>query len=410
MRKKIALVSFMVIVMFFGSSAFPADHILSYDLPKSKGVQIGSEDARVHVGVKTKGLLDDNIYLSKSGKKLDYITILEPMIGVTVPFDDNRIMADYKFSGNFYSTYHKENHLDHMARGLVDLNFTEYKLTINDQYSMFTNRASMEDTERVQQQRNNFRAGFSTQRDRKLGFDVGYSNKIEDYFDKAKIYGELTYADRDSMSHIFDMQVLYNIAPKTTLILETDLGMIDYTSKLSSDSFYVEPLIGVQGKITNKIVANLRGGYRYQNYKKSDLVINTDYSSFVVRGGVDFTPTKDDLVNVVVERNSYESTYKNMNYYSGTFTKLSYTHNFGKDLSITPYGSYEINDYPKETTESGATKYRCDQLFDVGATAQYFMKEWISFEGGYTYKGKSSNFSEFDYGDNRVTLAVTVGY
>ena len=101
---------------------------------------------------------------------------------------------------------------------------------------------------------------------------------------------------------------------------------------------------------------------------------------------------------------------ENMNYYSGTFAKLSYTHNFGTELSITPYGSYEINDYPKETTESGATKYRCDQLFDAGATAQYFMKEWISFEAGYLYKGKSSNFSEFDYGDNRVTLAVTIGY
>ena len=422
MYKRKIVVIVLTVLIFTGSYAFSEDligdptgmltesHILSQDLPQSKGLQIGSEDARVHAGLKTSLFYDDNIYLTRNDEVQDWVTVVQPMIGIDVPFGDNRFVADYKFLAYFYHTNTNENHQDHEARGLVELNFTEYKVTIEDEYRRFTNRSDIENTNRIQQQWNNFRTGLSTQRDRKLGFDIGYSNVIDDYLTTDVISENLTYKDRDRMFHIIDMKILYKVAPKTVLIVETDIGWINYQSKLSSDSFYVEPLVGVKGKITNKISADLLAGFRHQSYKSSDFVIDTGYDSFVARGGVDFQVTKDDLVKLGVERSSFESTYSNINHYDATFVELSYTHNFGKKLKITPYVSYQYNWYPEETVEDGVTGRRIDHYYDGGILVQCVMTDWMSLDAEYIHKGRSSSFSKFDFKDNRFIFGVTIGF
>jgi polysaccharide biosynthesis protein VpsM len=384
--------------------------MLSADLPDSKGIKIGESRARLHVGVKTTEMYDDNIYLSKDDKKEDWITIIEPMVALKAPLGDNLFTAEYKFSEYLYAKYDKESHPDHLAKGSLEINMTDYQLRFDEKYQRFTNRASMENSTRVRQQVNTARAGFSTIEYNKFGFDVGYTNKIEDYLSDQIIISNMKYKDKDRMSHIVDLQLLYKAAPKTTLIAQTDLGWIDYDSKLNPDSFYVEPLLGVRGEITNKVTAELRAGYRHQEYDKSELVRNKDFGSFVARGGVRFQPTKDDMISADIERSSYESTYKDINYYTGTAGILAYEHKFSDKLSMTPYGTYAYHQYPEDTTEDSTTKKRTDKLYGAGIALRYILQDWLAFETRYDYKEKDSNFKKFAYKDNTVSVSATIGF
>jgi hypothetical protein len=407
---KKTLIQIMAVMMCFAFCQTVSAQMLSADLPDSQGLKLGDTNARLHVGMKTSLIYDDNIYLSKDNKKDDIITVLEPMVAIVAPFGDNRFIAEYKFSEYLYADYTKEDHPDHLVKGLIEINMTDYRLTLAEQYQRFTNRANTEDSTRMRQQNNDFRAGIATVNENRLGFDIGYRNRIEDYISNEIITGNMKYDDKDRMYHIADIQLLYRFAPKTSLIFETDLGWIRYDNDYNADSFYVEPLIGIKGELTNKITANIRGGYRYQEYETSSLVINDDFESAVVRGGIDFQMTKDDLVNLAVERSAYESTYKNINYYEGTSGMLKYTHAFSKKLSLSPYGTYQWHRYAKETTEDSDTKKRRDKIFGGGVSLKYNMRDWVALEAKYDYKEKDSNFDKFDYKDNAVTVSATIGF
>jgi hypothetical protein len=75
----------------------------------------------------------------------------------------------------------------------------------------------------------------------------------------------MTYNDKDHMTHLIDLAVLYRFLPKTSFILETDVAFIEYDSDYNPDSYYIEPLVGLKGELTNKITANIRGGYRHNH-------------------------------------------------------------------------------------------------------------------------------------------------
>jgi hypothetical protein len=56
------------------------------------------------------------------------------------------------------------------------------------------------------------------------------------------------------------------------------------------------------------------------------------------------------------------------------------------------------------------TDERSDTFFEAGAALKYQMRRWLAFELAYAYRLLDSNFSEFDYGNNRVSASVQFRY
>ncbi len=379
------------------------------DLPEREGVK--AEYLKIHSAAKVSEQFDSNIFLDDSDNKLDFITILSPSVGFEMKAGrDCDISADYEISKFLYGNYKEQGHVDNTARFLSEVRFGDYKFIVNDELRMFTDRASTEDSLRLKENVNGLKTGISAQFV-KFGFDTGYINKLQTYDSNDPSIGNLSYADRSYMDQSVYATVSYRFRPKTYLIFENDLGAINYyeTSQLP-DSFYYDTLFGIRGEWTNKIIVNLRAGFRYQHYDKSDIVSHKGYAGPIIRGGVEFNYTKDDKFILTLERTDHESIYATNNHYTYNLLGIRYNHRFNKKLSCGAFGTYELHAYPSETIENGVTAKRNDNFLYGGVNLRYDMRKWASVEAKYEYRQRISTFDVFDYKDNLITVTGTVGF
>ncbi|MCK9554453.1 outer membrane beta-barrel protein [bacterium] len=377
------------------------------ELPLREGLK--ADPFLLHAAFTAQEQWDSNIFLTEDDEKEDFITKLSPSIGIELPIQEHKLSADYKMDAYFFARYDREDYIDHTIRGLAALDFTNFRVNVSEMYRRFSDRSGSEDTNRIRQQHNHLRAGVSSAFDQ-LSYDIGYTFGIEDYLNDEIIAGPLTYDDKDRKLHVVDVTLSYRFAPKTSFLVESDLGFYRYNSRYSSDSWYTEDLVGLKGELTDKITINGRAGLRYQKYDSSDYVVDKDFFSFVCKGGIEFKASKDDVFTLNVERSIYESTYQDINYYNVNFVSLSYTHWFNDKVSANLYGDYQYNWYPEETTEGTETARRYDHIFGGGGGLRYDVREWLSLEAMYEYKQRDSKFDTFDFEDHIITVKGTVGF
>lgn len=395
------------ILLLFATSASWAQ-LVNNDLPNREGVKVGN--FILHSAFKASEDLDTNIYVNNSNKRADSITLINPSVGIEIPLRDNRISFDYDLGIFLYANYHGENHVDQRFRGLVEINLTDYKTSVNDEFRIYTDRASNENSVRIKRKINNLRAGVKAQFE-SLGFDLGYTNRFEIYDSNDISYQSITYEDRDRMYNIIDATISYRFLPKTLFLVENDLGFITYYNcSQVPNSVFDEALLGIKGEWFSKMNVNFKAGFRYQSYAESDIIADNAYIGFIMRGGFDYHPTVKDAIVLDLVRTPYESTYSDMNYYTANLAGLTYRHIFNKKLYFDLLGSYQLHQYPSQSTENGLTAKRYDNYLEGGAKLKYDIKRWLSLEAKYRYIQRISRFDIFNYIDNVITLSGTAGF
>jgi len=394
-------------VIFCCFCSLAGAQIESGDLPNREGINLGP--AKVHAAFKTSVRFDSNIFLTSEDEEFDVITMLNPSVGIELPLREHNLSVEYDTAINLFGKNTDQNYVNHRVRGLAEFDFTHFRISVSDMYRYFSDRAGSEDTNRIKRQNNRLRFGIDHEFDQ-LGYDLGYTFELEDYISKKVIVGDLTYEDKDRLLNIFDAQLSYRFMPKTKALLETYLGFVSYDSSMSSDSWYIETLVGLEGELTSKIDVNFKGGIRHQDYDKADFSASNDFTNFVARGGVRYNMTKDDIIDLNFERSINESTFDRMNYYTMDYVGAEYTHMFTKKISGRVFGGYQWNRYPSEATVSGVTKKRQDHFFSTGTLLRYDIRKWLSIEAKYEYKHRDSNFSAYDFDQHLTTLNGTVGF
>ncbi|MEA3489426.1 MAG: outer membrane beta-barrel protein [Candidatus Omnitrophota bacterium] len=382
------------------------------NLPNRKGVKI--DPAIVHAAFKTEGQFDTNVFLENENEKFDYLTILTPEAGLELSFGDNKFSVDSETEINLFSIHKDHSYVDERLRGVLEINWTDYKIFITDVYKYFSDRSGSEDVRRVKRQNNFFRVGGAALFEQ-LEFDVGYTFGVEDYLCSDVIFfgsggRTITYQDKDRFLNIFGANISYRFLPKTSLLIESYLGFIDYHTNKCSDSWFTETLLGLQGDLRENFTSSLSVGFRYQKYDESEMTDSNDFVGPVVRGGLTYSATKDDKFDLLLERGVFESTFNNMNYYIINHAGLRYTHFFSRKLSLGSFGYYQLNLYPSDATINDVIKARRDHLYGAGAVLRYDIKEWISCELNYEHRNRRSTFGTFNYNDDLVTISATVGF
>jgi hypothetical protein len=388
------------------------------DLPNRKGVKeninwpFSTEDIGQitwHTALTTGVSIDPNIYLSSQDAAYDIVYADTASLGVDIPIQKNKLSMDYQATDYRYERFHVNDHLDQRVRGLLDIDLTDYRLTVSEVFRNFEELPGTSNTSRVKQDTNDLRAGITRQTD-KFGFDVGYTNAVHHYNSDTPIFGSLTYRDRSSEKNIVDMSVGYKLWPKTSIALEDDYGVSEYKSLNSPDYYFNDILLGVKGEIFNKLSGSFQPGYRYQYFKESPIMFDGTYSGFICRGALKYSMTDKDVFDASLIRSIEDSTYQNVTYYAANFFGLSYTHVFTPKITSRVFGTYQRNGYPTETTEGAKTATRCDNAFGGGFTIRYNIQRWLSAEFGYEYKKARSNFRTFDYEDNITSFKITAGF
>lgn len=403
-----ASVYIMALLLLFTGAA--CAELTNSDLPERTGVKIW-KDVKLHGSLKTAESIDTNIYLQNTDTKVDSITVLSPLGGVEIPFHNGSLCADYRADIFMYGVNKTEDHVDQTLRGIAEVEFANfYKATLTDGYRIFTDRAANENSLRLKQKVNDARAGIQAIYGRMI-MDVGYTNRLHMYDSTDPFLGPLTYQDKNHDSNIIDTTVSYRFLPKTYFLLENDIGFIHYynTSQVPG-SYYDEALFGFKGEWFSKANVNFRAGFKYQKYNQSQVIADKPYIGAVMKGGFDYTPRESDSMAFEFDREIYESTYVNMNYYVANLFGFIWKHNFTPKVYSNVSAAYQLHQYPSASTQNGLTAKRQDNFYQAGVALRYDVRKWVSLEAKYSYVNRISNFDVFNYLDNTMTVSATVGF
>ncbi|MBU0759175.1 MAG: outer membrane beta-barrel protein [Candidatus Omnitrophica bacterium] len=360
----------------------------------AQGIRIGNAEISPYAEIKVQ--YDDNVFLSSSDEKDDFIYTLTPGIGVDWPFRDNSLKLDYHVNINRFLDNTSQDAVDHFASGTLDVPWRDVKFTFYDDFRRVFERPSTEDSDRVKRDDN--RAGVTVALEReRLGVQLGYENFIRNY---RSIPAYDAYDRNDSL---YSLMLTHQTFAKTKLLIEYDFGQIRYDQSTRSDSDYHQFLVGAIGELTPKTTATIKTGYQIRDYEDGD---QPDFDTGVLYADAVHRFSQKNALKISFERTAYESTYGVNNFYRAENVTATFDHFFNTKLLGFLTGEYRINSYPRETTEGSETKKREDKYYSLGAGFKYYMKTWLSFKLHAEHITRDSNFGVYDYNENLVTLTA----
>jgi len=363
----------------------------------AKEIRLGPVRFKPSIRIQEK--YEDNIFLEATDKESDFITNVAPRISFDLPFADYRASLAYALNVVKFAKHPRQDSYNHEVIAFLGLNFTNFKFTAENEFQDTKEIADTELSRRIHRSRNDVRANVSTDLHR-INLDLGFRNIFDDY-------KEAAWQREDRYENIFALKGSYRVLPKTSLLLEYNLGGVRYYNSNNPNANYHQGFIGIEGRLTARSLGVIKVGYQARNYKRSGVA---DFYSLVTTISIAERFTARDIAELGFLRSAVESTYGVNNYYEVNRLIAGYSHEFTKRFSGILNGAYQFNKYPKETTEGSESKKRKDTLWSAGILLNYKFRKWVSLELGYKYDARESNFGVFDFGSNVSTLSVTAEF
>lgn len=228
------------------------------------------------------------------------------------------------------------------------------------------------------------------------------------YVNMVDVYdGNYSYAN--SVQNTLMLDVAWKWLPKTAIFVNVQQGYIDYYNRgniAKSNAFPLTATVGARGLLTAKTSVLLALGYTnsfYQTGGSTSGVLGQTYANLaftilptqlsrVVIGG------RHDFVNAVISNFAYEDTLY-----------ASYVQQLIGRLALDLSGRYTHLDFGGLFVDP-AQAGRIDDLFQVGATLDYFLRNWAYVGAGYSMLDNRSNKPADSYLKQQVFARLGVTY
>jgi Putative beta-barrel porin 2 len=222
--------------------------------------------------------------------------------------------------------------------------------------------------------------------------------------------GNYSYAN--AISNTLMLDVAWKWLPKTAIFLDISQSYVDYlnngaaSANFLSNSYPLYVTAGLRGLLTEKTSAVLTLGYVngfYSNGTSTGGFLGSTYLdlAFTVRltqlsrAVVGY---RHDFINAVISNFAYEET-----------AYASYVQQIAGRLGLDLSGRYAYLSYQGATgdpTQMG----RIDNFFQIGATLDYFLRNWAYLGVGYSVVDNHSNIASNDYLKQQVFARLGITY
>jgi hypothetical protein len=372
----------------------------------AQGLQLGPFRLLPSLGLSVE--YDDNILLTKDDTIDDFIWHITPGVVLELPSRKYAIRLGYQADVLRYMDNTDLDTVHHNAladarvtfSGGLGLRLTD-RFLITDEFSGFP---VPELTERVERWENTLDVGADYTVRERYTFDVNYRWFMVDYKDDP----DFDQFDRDD--HTIGGTFFYRVFPKTSVLGEVQYNLVRYDEPAVAadrDSDAWRFLVGVKGDITAKTTILLKIGWEWKDY---DNQAREDWDGVIAEANVIWKYREPSELRFFGGRANVESLFEGTNYYVSTYVGAEVRHFLSERLTLRVRGLGGVNDYPEDVTVGTQTGEREDVFFEAGASLKYQMRRWLAFEIGYNFLKLDSNFSEFDYTDNRVQVSVLFSY
>jgi len=240
----------------------------------------------------------------------------------------------------------------------------------------------------------------------RLSTMLRYTNMIDVF------QGEYSYATADSNYLMLD--VSWKWLPKTAFFVNVQQGLIFYlndaeaTANQKSTSFPLLATTGLRGLLTERTSVVLALGYTngfYSNgastggflgstYADVSLTIRPTMVSRIVAG------YRHDFTNAVIASFSYNET-----------AYLSYVQQIASRLALDLSGRYQHKTFGGQFVDPAQQMLgRKDDLFMVGASLDYFMRNWVYAGVAYSLLLNTSNIDTVEYAKHQMFVRLGITY
>lgn len=408
-------------------------------VPVSASAQVGTPEPGFHPYISVEGEYNDNIYLTPTNKKDDYITTVRPGLRYTNMDATAGVELDYNAGFVFYGKENDNDYVSHNAslnaKLLTKSHFNFYlrdsfirsedprereyfTTTEQNQYVLATrpDRAvywrnvaaptieyqfGKEDRIGVNYRNNIYRTQSETGEDSQENYINPY---IDYWFDRRNgIHLEYGYTigdfDRspDLTGHTANGRYTHRVTPNTSIFAGYTFTQRDFDPP-SVDYDVHEPVIGITYAFSPTVNASAQVGYFWKEPEVGSRTEGVSYMASITNLGVRTTYT------FILQGGYNEDYFTSENLGFNRYHRLtgSLRHFLERRLSIGFAGSVERAEYIDVD--------RDDWIWGVSGNVSYQPLKWLTLSLEYSHRENNSDVDIYDYEENRGIIRITAMY
>jgi hypothetical protein len=244
----------------------------------------------------------------------------------------------------------------------------------------------------------------------------GRLNSVLRFTNMVNIYGTnpngIDYSYANAMTNTLMLDVAWKWLPKTAIFINLQLGFVDYLDQTAANNFHLYnsyPLYattGLRGLLTEKTSAVLTLGYVNGFYSQGasttgflgSTYLDLAFTARLTQLSRAVLGFRHDFVNTVITNFAYQDTV-----YASYIQQI--VSRFALDLSGR-WARYSYQGQSGDMMQEG----RVDNMFQIGASLDYFLRNWAYLGVGYSLIDNHSNIATNDYLKQQVFARLGVTY
>jgi hypothetical protein len=229
---------------------------------------------------------------------------------------------------------------------------------------------------------------------------------------------EGTYSYASSMTNSAMLDVSWKWLPKTALFVNVTQGIVTYleANTRKDPSYPLRAMAGLRGLLTERTSVLAALGYTNAFYSGPGPSTSGFYGSTYADLSLTVRPTMLSRV-VAGFRHSFENSVISNFYYAET-AYLSYVQQIAGRLALDLSGRYVYKNYQGTQVIDPTVADRTDNFFQLGASLDYFMRNWIYAGVGYAMllnrgdvtPAMGAIVADVDYTKQQIFLRLGITY
>jgi hypothetical protein len=327
----------------------------------------------------------------------------------------HQLSAGYEAQADNYSTQPDLNntinqraHADYRYKGAYGVT-----TKVGDQYVNTTDQAFSELTERNRRWSNATYASLDYRPENgRLAGGVDAEHTMYKYV------GPTLGAVLNRYEQSIGFNVGYMVQPKTKAYASYHRGVIHYTvhrelPNQDKDNKSHNVGFGLDGQLTPKLEGRVETGLTYRQYDEAPIGGATSVTrNWTVSSSVVYKPQERTTVYLQLYRALQESISAGNRFFISNNAILDIKHKLPYKFSVGVNGAFGVDKYPEtQTTATGATGQRRDDIYQGGAWVEYDIQEWVSTGISYVYRERNSTFpADFNYQDSQTAWNLALKF
>jgi polysaccharide biosynthesis protein VpsM len=385
---------------------------------KAEGGNIRAGSLEIHPSLQVRSDYSNNVYQSYGGlpSSSGFISTITPALKLLLPVARHEFFAEYKADFNLYSVDSETNYIQQRAGGGAKLLFgrnldlamtyyytaSEIPRLAKSQFGSEINGFNLDSRPYSQ---NDFKGvlGWSfSDRWRAEGlfnyFNTRYKNSVD------------FYSNYDSPT--FGGRLFYRFTNKMSAFGEYTYANITYPDSSIDDNRNQFIYAGLNFDPTAKLKGEMKIGYQSKKYEQSqegrtDFLGGTAIDVNLTQQFTDFTALK-----LLLNRRINEDVTTNAPYTENKISlELKHYWSRNEKVSATLRGGYSTLNFDGKTEDiDGSYKNRDDRRWEFGVGVGYDFRRWLTLNLGYQYIDNDSNFINYDFKENRISLSIWASF